>query len=51
MRFVWMLFYSNKKNKKISMNDIVFTDGIILSKDFIDLKSGQSIKNTLFTSH
>jgi thiol:disulfide interchange protein DsbC len=40
-----------QENKKISMNDIVFTDGIILSKDFIDLKSGQSIKNTLFTSH
>lgn len=39
------------EQKRISMNDIVFTDGVVLSKDFIELESAQSLKTTLFKSH
>jgi|GEM_PF-4525553 len=39
------------ETKKISMNDVIFTDGKVLSKDFIDLNTAQSIKNRLFQSH
>ncbi|AFL68673.1 hypothetical protein [Sulfurospirillum barnesii] len=39
------------ESKKISMNDIVFTDGVVLSRDLLDLKSAQSLKTTLFISH
>ena len=41
------LFLIKQQDKKISVNDIVFTNGKILSKDFIDLSSGKSIKSTL----
>ena len=31
--------------KKVSINDVVFTNGTVLSKDFVNLISGQSLKN------
>jgi len=34
-------------NKKVTINDIVFTDGKALSKDLMDLTSGKSYKNSL----
>lgn len=34
-----------QEGKKVSVNDIVFTNGKILSKDFIDVNNGKSIKN------
>jgi len=36
-----------QEGKKVSVNDIVFTNGKILSKDFLDLNNGKSIKNSL----
>lgn len=39
------------EQKRISMNDIVFTDGVLLSKDFIELEGAYSLKTTLFKSH
>ena len=48
----WMVYFvridlnlTKQAGKKVSVNDIVFTNGKILSKDFIDLSSGRSIKN------
>lgn len=35
------------EHKKVSINDVVFTNGKLISKDFIDVNSGKSIKNTL----
>lgn len=35
-----------QEGKKISVNDIVFTNGKILSKDFLDINNGKSIKNS-----
>lgn len=47
----WMVYFvrmdlklTKQDGKKISVNDIVFTNGKILSKDFSDLNSGKSIK-------
>ncbi len=34
-------------NKKVSVNDVIFTDGKIMSKDLLDLENGRSIKNNL----
>ncbi|MDD3343663.1 MAG: DsbA family protein [Sulfurospirillaceae bacterium] len=34
-------------NKKVSVNDVIFTDGVLMSKDLLDLQSGRSIKNNL----
>ncbi len=36
---------TKQAGKKVSVNDIIFTNGAIVSKDFIDIKSGKSIKN------
>lgn len=47
----WMVYFvridlklTKQEGKKISVNDIVFTNGKILSKDFSDINSGKSIK-------
>ena len=47
----WMVYFVRidlklvkPEGKKLSINDIVFTNGKILSKDFADLNSGRSIK-------
>jgi thiol:disulfide interchange protein DsbC len=47
----WMVYFVRidlnlikQEGKKLSVNDIVFTNGKILSKDFADLSSGRSIK-------
>ncbi|WP_263832974.1 DsbA family protein [Sulfurospirillum oryzae] len=47
----WMVYFVRidlnlvkQEGKKISVNDIVFTNGKILSKDFADLSSGRSMK-------
>lgn len=47
----WMVYFvridlklTKQEGKKISVNDIVFTNGKILSKDFSDVNSGKSIK-------
>jgi len=47
----WMVYFvridlrlTKQDGKKISVNDIIFTNGKILSKDFLDLNSGKSIK-------
>ncbi|MDD2383793.1 MAG: DsbA family protein [Sulfurospirillaceae bacterium] len=34
-------------NKKVSVNDVLFTDGTIMSKDLLALENGRSIKNNL----
>ncbi len=34
------------KNKSISVKDIIFSDGTLISKDFIDLNTGKSIKGS-----
>jgi len=34
------------KNKTISVRDIIFSNGTIISKDFIDINTGKSIKNS-----
>ncbi|MCF6173967.1 MAG: thioredoxin domain-containing protein [Campylobacteraceae bacterium] len=34
------------KNKTVSVRDIIFSDGTLISKDFIDINSGRSIKNS-----
>lgn len=36
-----------QEGKKVSVNDIVFTNGKILSKDFVDVNNGKSIKSSL----
>lgn len=36
-----------QEGKKVSINDIIFTNGKVLSKDFIDMSTGKSIKNSL----
>ena len=36
-----------QEGKKVSVNDIVFTNGKILSKDFLDVSNGRSIKSNL----
>ena len=48
----WMVYFvridlkfTKKEGKKFSVNDIVFTNGKILSKDFADIGSGRSIKS------
>ena len=48
----WMVYFvridlnlTKQVGKKVSVNDIIFTNGSIVSKDFIDIKSGKSIKN------
>lgn len=41
------LILLKQEGKKISINDIVFTNGKLISKDFIDVNNGRSIKNTL----
>ncbi|MDD3325288.1 MAG: thioredoxin domain-containing protein [Sulfurospirillaceae bacterium] len=46
----WMVYFVQidlnvtKQNKKISVNDIIFSDGKIVSKDFLDVLSGKSVK-------
>ena len=47
----WMVYFVRidlnlikQEGKKISVNDIIFTNGQILSKDFLDVNSGKSIK-------
>ncbi|WP_294876992.1 MULTISPECIES: thioredoxin domain-containing protein [unclassified Sulfurospirillum] len=49
----WMVYFvridlklTKQEGKKLSVNDVVFTDGKILSKDFADLTSGRSIKES-----
>ncbi|WP_333804295.1 DsbA family protein [Sulfurospirillum sp.] len=49
----WMVYFvridlklTKQEGKKISVNDIVFTNGKILSKDFVDINSGRSIKGS-----
>ena len=49
----WMVYFvridlklTKQEGKKLSVNDIVFTDGKILSKDFADFGSGRSIKGS-----
>ena len=49
----WMVYFiridlnlTKQAGKKLSVNDIIFTNGAILSKDFSDLKSGRSIKGS-----
>ena len=34
-------------NKNVSVNDVIFTDGKIMSKDLLSLENGRSIKNNL----
>ena len=48
----WMVYFvridlnlTKQAGKKVTVNDIVFTNGKILSKDFVDLSSGRSLKN------
>ena len=47
----WMVYFiridlnlTKQAGKQLSVNDIIFTNGTILSKDFSELKSGRSIK-------
>ena len=47
----WMVYFvridlmlTKQEGKKLSVNDIVFTNGKILSKDFADINSGRSLK-------
>ena len=47
----WMVYFvridlnlTKQEGKKLSVNDIVFTNGKLLSKDFADLNNGRSIK-------
>lgn len=47
----WMVYFvridlmlTKQEGKKLSVNDIIFTNGKILSKDFADINSGRSIK-------
>lgn len=49
----WMAYFvridlklTKQEGKKLSVNDIIFTNGKILSKDFADLGSGRSIKGS-----
>ena len=49
----WMVYFvridlklTKQEGKKISVNDIIFTNGKILSKDFSDVNSGKSIKGS-----
>lgn len=41
------LILLKQEGKKVTVNDIVFTDGKTLSKDFLDLSSGRSLKTGL----
>ena len=48
----WMVYFvridlnlTKQEGKKLSVNDMVFTNGKILSKDFADLNNGRSIKS------
>lgn len=49
----WMAYFvridlklTKQEGKKLSVNDIVFTNGKILSKDFADLNNGRSVKGS-----
>lgn len=49
----WLVYFvridlklTKQEGKQLSVNDVVFTDGKILSKDFADLTSGRSIKGS-----
>ena len=41
------LTLTKQEGKKVTVNDIVFTDGKALSKDLLDIQSGKSYKNAL----
>jgi len=49
----WMVYFvrielklTKQEGKKLSVNDIIFTNGKILSKDFSDINSGRSLKGS-----
>jgi len=41
------LILTKQEGKKVTVNDIVFTNGKVLSKDLLDIGSGKSLKNGL----